>query len=191
MTKVYFIRHAEPNFNNHDDLLRELTEKGMQDRKIVTDFLSDKKIDFVFSSPYKRAVMTLEDFTGKYGLKIETIDGFHERTVGTEWIENFKDFSKNQWSNFDYKLEGGESLHEVQTRNISALTAVLKKHEDKNIAIGSHGTALSTIINYYDKSFGYTDFLKIIDLMPWIVAFEFDGLNCISIKADTYRGFHR
>ena len=182
MTKVYLIRHAEPNYSNHDDLLRELTPKGMEDRKIVTEYLSNKKIDVVLSSPYKRAVMTLEDFAGKYGFKIETINDFHERVVGNEWIDNFFEFSKNQWADFDYKLEGGECLREVQTRNIAALKEVLKKYEGKNIAIGTHGTALSTIINYYDKSFGYSDFEKVRNVMPWIVAFEFNGEKCLSIK---------
>lgn len=28
MTNVYFVRHAQPNYENHDDLTRELTEKG-------------------------------------------------------------------------------------------------------------------------------------------------------------------
>ena len=36
MTIVYFVRHAESNYNNHDDLLRELTEKGLKDSKLVT-----------------------------------------------------------------------------------------------------------------------------------------------------------
>ena len=182
MSKVYFIRHAEPDYSNHDDLLRPLTEKGIKDRKIVTDYLEDKKIDVVLSSPYKRAVQTLEDFSDKFGFKIETIDDFHERKVGNDWIENFHDFSKNQWADFEYKLEGGECLREVQTRNIAALKEVLRKYEGKNIAIGSHGTALSSIINYYDKSFGYEDFEKIREVMPWIVAFEFDGEKCVSIK---------
>ena len=31
ITTVYFVRHAEPNYNNHDDRLRELSEKGMED----------------------------------------------------------------------------------------------------------------------------------------------------------------
>ncbi len=30
MTHIYFIRHAEPNYKNHDDLNRELTEKGLR-----------------------------------------------------------------------------------------------------------------------------------------------------------------
>ncbi len=182
MTKVFFIRHSEPDYSNHDDLLRPLTAKGIQDRKIATDYLEDKKIDIVLSSPYKRAVQTLEDFADKFGFKIETIEDFHERVVGGEWIDNFLDFSKNQWADFDYKLEGGECLHDVQARNIAALKEVLRKYEGKNIAIGTHGTALSTIINYYDKSFGYADFEKIRNVMPWIVAFEFDGEKCISIK---------
>ena len=41
MTRVYFVRHAEPNYDNHDDALRELSPKGMEDRKLVTDFLAD------------------------------------------------------------------------------------------------------------------------------------------------------
>ena len=61
-TTVYFVRHAQPNYKNHDDMLRELSAKGLQDRKLVTNFLKDKEIDMVFSSPYKRAVDTVKDF---------------------------------------------------------------------------------------------------------------------------------
>ena len=62
MTRVYFVRHAEPNYDNHDDMLRELSPKGMEDRKLVTTFLSDKNIDVVLSSPFKRAVDSVADF---------------------------------------------------------------------------------------------------------------------------------
>lgn len=44
MTNVYFVRHAQPNYENHDDLTRELTEKRLQDRKLVTEFLRDKEV---------------------------------------------------------------------------------------------------------------------------------------------------
>ena len=27
MTNVYFVRHAQPNYENHDDLTRELTRR--------------------------------------------------------------------------------------------------------------------------------------------------------------------
>lgn len=55
-TTVYFVRHAEPNYHNHDDRTWELTTKGMEDRKLVTAFLADKNVDVVLSSSYKRAI---------------------------------------------------------------------------------------------------------------------------------------
>ena len=183
MTKVFFVRHAEPNYDNHDDRIRELSPRGVEDRKKVTAFFADKNIDIVISSPFKRAVDTVQDFADKNGLTVEIVEDFRERKVDSGWIEDFASFSKKQWSNFSFKLSDGECLREVQDRNIAALDNVLKKYPGKNIVVGSHGTALSTIINYYDKSFGYDDFENIRFLMPWIVEFSFDELgNCTDIK---------
>ncbi len=182
ITKVYFVRHAQPNYNNHDDVLRELTEKGLNDRKYVTEFLSDKQVTVVLSSPYKRSIDTVADFANKNGINVEIIDDFRERKIDSCWIEDFDAFAKKQWSDFSYKLSDGECLKEVQDRNISALKTVLKKYSGKNIAIGSHGTALSTIVNYYDSSFGYEEFEKIRCVMPWVVEFVFDDDKCVEIN---------
>lgn len=181
MTTVYFVRHAEPNYDNHDDISRELSNKGLRDRKLVTEFLLDKQIDVVLSSPYKRAIDTIADFAELTDLEIQIIEDFRERKVDSEWIDDFNAFCEKQWENFDYKLSDGETLKEVQSRNISALDTVLKTYNEKNIVVGSHGTALSTIINYYDKTFGYSDFEKIRNLMPWVVKFVFKGDTCIKI----------
>ena len=59
MTHVYFVRHAEPNYENHDDRSRELSSKGSADRALVTDYLRDKGAIAVLSSPYRRAVDTV------------------------------------------------------------------------------------------------------------------------------------
>ena len=182
MTTIYFVRHAEPNYENHDDISREHSNKGLKDRKLVTDFLMDKQIDIVLSSPYKRAVDTIRDFAEKKGLDITIIEGFKERRVDSGWIEDFNSFCKKQWEDFRYKLSDGECLEEVQNRNILALSRVLEQHRNKNIVVGSHGTALSTIINYFDKTFGYSDFDKNRYLMPWIVEFTFEDKECINIR---------
>ena len=182
MTNIYFIRHAEPNFENHDDMTRELSAKGLKDRELVTKFLMDKQIDAVVSSPFKRAIDTVRDFADKNNLKITAIDDFRERRVDSCWIEDFTSFSKKQWEDFTYKLSDGECLAEVQARNIAALNKLLDDYQDQNVVVGSHGTALSTIINYYDKTFGYDGFHEIRHLMPWVVQFTFDGKELIEIK---------
>lgn len=38
MTTVYFVRHAEPDLSNHNDLTRDLTPKGIEDRKFLIDY---------------------------------------------------------------------------------------------------------------------------------------------------------
>lgn len=182
MTTVYFVRHAEPNYNNHDDMLRELSEKGRKDRELVTEFLADKEVDVVLSSPYKRAVDTIRDFAEKNEYEIEIVKDFRERKIDNVWIEDFAGFCKAQWDDFNYKLSDGESLGEVQKRNIAALNEVLETYAGKTIVVGSHGTALSTIVNYYDKTFGHVEFEKIRLLMPWIVEFKFDGQKCVGIQ---------
>lgn len=182
MTTVYFVRHAEPNYENHDDWSRELSAKGLEDRKLVTAFLMDKEIDLVLSSPYRRAIDTVLDFAKRTGMGVTIVDEFKERRVDSGWIEDFDSFCKKQWEDFSYKLSDGECLKEVQNRNILALNRVLTSCEGKNIVIGSHGTALSTMIHHYDKSFGYSDFNEIRHLMPWVVKFTFEGTVCVNIQ---------
>ncbi|MHB8130943.1 MAG: histidine phosphatase family protein [Mobilitalea sp.] len=182
MTTIYFIRHAEPDFNNHDDLARSLTEKGKKDVELVNKYLEDKRIDIVLSSPFLRAIETVNGFSDKINKKVILVNDFRERKVDRIWIEDFEEFSKKQWTDFDYKLSDGECLREVQERNIAALKRVLVEYQDKNIVIGSHGTSLSTLINYYDEAYGYNDFNEIKRLMPWIVKFTFEDEQCVGIE---------
>lgn len=182
MTTVYFVRHAEPNYKNHDDPTRELTAKGVEDCNLVTRFFADKKVDAVLSSPYRRARDTVHGVAEAAGLEILVEDDFRERKADGGWIEDFSSFCRRQWADFDYKLSDGETLREVQERNIAALSRVLREHRDQTIVIGTHGTALSTIIHFYDRRFGYADFERIKGLMPWIVKFSFQGDECLGIE---------
>ena len=185
MTTVYFIRHAESDTSVRDGRIRPLTEKGLVDRRLVTEFLHDKNIDVVLSSPFKRAVDTVADFAEKYGFEIETVEDFREQKSSGGWGRDNPDhysFLKQQWTDFSHSLSDGECLSEVQKRNIAALNQVLNRHKNKNIVIGTHGTALSTIINYYDNTYGYNDFMEMVNIMPWVVKMEFDGYYCVEIE---------
>lgn len=182
LTTIYFIRHAEPDFSNHNDMERPLTQKGMDDSKLVTKYLSDKNIDIVLSSPYMRAISTVKDYADLSGHSITTVEGFRERKVDSVWIEDFNKFSEMQWNDFDYKLSDGECLREVQNRNIDALMQVLREYRDKNIIIGSHGTSLSTVINYFKPECGLDYFQRIRHFMPWIVKLSFDGEELLHIE---------
>ena len=185
MTTIYFVRHCEParsaeTSGIYTDATYPLTEKGLKDRELVTAFLRDKNIDVVLSSPYKRAVDTVAHFAAEVGCEVELIEDFRERKVMEPdvWIgqDAWKEFAKRQWEDFTYKLPGGESVAEVQQRNLAALRDVLCRYEGKNIVVGYHGMALSSVLKHYDSGFGFAEHNSMP--MPWVAKMVFDGDVC-------------
>ena len=154
MTRVYFVRHAQPEHAHADDRTRPLTAEGTADAELVWQVLRDKGIDAFYCSPYKRSIDTIQKTAERLGKELR----------------------------LDERLrDGGESIGMVQARNIEALRQILDDHEGQAVAIGTHGTALSAIINYYDPAFGCADFLRIIDWMPYIVELDFDGQRFVGM----------
>ena len=82
---------------------------------------------------------------------------------------------QKRWADLAYHEEGGESIQMVQDRNIEALQEILRENEGETIVIGTHGTALSSILRYYDETYNCDSFLRIIDWMPFIVEVDYQG----------------
>lgn len=173
MTKIYFVRHAQPEHAWEDDRTRPLTGEGKRDSNIVFEFLKDKHIDAFYSSPYKRSMDTIADSADFFDKDIITDEDLREREKGENG--NNHGMFRKRWDNHNYHEEGGESIAMVQKRNMRALTEILRDNIDKEVVVGTHGTALSTILNFYDKSFGCDDFLRIIDWMPYVIELDFEG----------------
>ncbi len=180
MTRVYFVRHAQPEHAWEDDRTRPLTEEGRQDAKIVMEILKDKQIDVFYCSPYRRSIDTIEELVDYCRKEIHIDERLREREKGPGG--NQHGMFEKRWADHDYHEDGGESIHMVQHRNIAALKEILENHEGKNIVIGTHGTALSSIMNFYSEDFGCQDFLRIIDWMPYIVELDFQKQEPVGMQ---------
>lgn len=183
MTTLYFVRHAQPNYDNHNDLTRELSPKGLADRLLINRLLENVHVYAVLSSPFRRAMDTVRPLADSRGLPIITVDDFRERRIADGWIEDFSGYARAQWEDFDYKRPGGESLREVQRRNLAALERVLQQYAGQTVVIGSHGTALSTIVHHFAPPFGYAGFESVRNLMPWVVRFTFHEGRCTEVRS--------
>ncbi len=190
MTKVYFVRHAQPDFEWEDDRTRPLTAEGKEDSKVVVEFLKDKQIDVFYCSPYRRSIDTIADTASYYGKEILTDERLREREKGPNG--NGRDMLCKRWADLDYHEEGGESIHMAQERNVAALQDILRANPDKKVVIGTHGTALSSILNYYDAAFGCDDFWRIVDWMPYIIELDFEGTKLVgkTEQLHVYKEFH-
>jgi len=180
MTTIYFVRHAQPDLAVHDDLTRPLSVHGLQQCAAVTQFLAARRVDKIFSSPYKRALDTVLPFAQQAGLPVVQTYAFRERSVGA-WVEDFDAYARRQWTDFDYALPGGESLRDTQQRCIAALQNLLQACPGQTLVIGGHGTAICTVIHYYRPEFTYSGFAALRPLMPHIVQMDFTGQTCTAV----------
>ncbi len=178
MTKIYFVRHAQSDWRSGPDRERGLTAEALEDRRVVLAFLRDKPVDAFYCSPYRRSMDTIQEAADYFGLPIHTDERLRERAAapGGNCLELFQ----KRWSDFGWHEPGGECLRSVQSRNIAALTDILTANPGKTLVIGTHGTALSTILNHFDPSFGCDDFMRIINWMPYIVELDFEGTAPLS-----------
>ncbi|MFB0919722.1 MAG: histidine phosphatase family protein [Oscillospiraceae bacterium] len=177
MTSLYFVRHAEPDHFWEDDRTRPLTEAGKKDSGEVTAFLRNVNVDSFISSPYVRSYDTIKGSAAEKGLPISTDERLVERRNGPH--SNVYGMYQKRWGDFSFVEEGVESIGTVQKRNIEAVFDILKNHEGESVVVGTHGTALSTIQNYFDPSYGCDDFLRMIDFMPYILRMDFEGTKLI------------
>jgi len=176
-THIIFVRHARSQYGE-DDRTRPLTDDGLKSRKVVLEALKEFKIDCFMSSPYRRSMDTIQPAADFFGMSIVTDERFRERKAGnweTGWLER-------RWADFSCAEENGECLASVQARNVEALKEIISEHAGETVVIGTHGTALSTILNYYDDSFGLKDFMRIVGWMPYIVELVFDGNKLVEKK---------
>ncbi len=171
LTILYFVRHAHSTYTP-DELNRPLSERGFTDATNVTKLFKTEEIDIVVSSPYKRAVQTVEGIAEHIKIEVEIIDGFKERILTTVPAEDFTHAITKVWEDFNFSWEGGESNIVAQKRGVETTYNLLEKYKDKNVVIGTHGNIMVLIMNFFDKQYDFS-FWQNLD-MPDIYKLTFD-----------------
>jgi len=157
-------------------------QQGMIDAEKVTAIMKDKKIDLVVSSPYKRAIQTIEGIANKNDLEIKVFEELRERHLGDDKMTEveIQQAIKTSYENIDFSLTGGESIRDVQNRAVPVINNLLHKYHGKNIIIGTHGNVMTTIMNYFNKEYGY-EFWKNTS-KPDIYKLDFSGETMLSVQ---------
>ncbi|AIY73359.1 histidine phosphatase super family protein [Bacillus cereus] len=125
MTTIYFVRHAHSTYTK-EERERPLSEKGHLDAENVTRLLKDKHIDVVISSPYKRAIQTVQGIANTYHVSIEIEEDLRERLLSSEPVADFNDAIENVWEDWSFAHEGGESNNVAQRRAVICMQNILK-----------------------------------------------------------------
>lgn len=154
---IYVIRHCEAEGQSAD---APLTERGFIQAKELSAFLSRIKVDTVISSPFLRAIQTIEPFVKRKNMKMETDSRLTERVLSSTFLPNWMEKLEATFYNMELKYEGGESSIEARNRIVEVVDDIMV-NDFKNTVIVAHGGIISLLLNYYDDNFGFEQWKKL------------------------------
>jgi len=156
MTTIYLIRHSKifkVNNELNSDNFQVQNEKlslSIEGELLAQNKMSNpifNNIDRIYSSSYVRAIQTAKYLAEKHNLEINVISDLGERKFGISSLNELpENFGRKQFLDENYKIGDGESRLEVSARMFSTITTILNENKGKNIAIVSHGTAISYLL---------------------------------------------
>lgn len=187
ITEIYLVRHADSDYSSGDEETRTLSERGRMDALAMTELLLKERIQVVCSSPYVRAVQTVEGIADRLGVTIDLDERFREREFAqSDYIvtDPFEVMERG-FIEPHFALPGGESIRDVELRGIGAMNEVLQKHNGKRVAIGIHGGIMTIIMHHYDSQFD-SSFLRQLP-KPAIYKLSFKSANFV--QAEKIRTF--
>jgi len=157
MTQVILARHGETEWNV-EQIFRgridiELNETGIKQAELLAEYLSNLKIDAVYSSPLKRALKTAEMIVSHHKLDVEIAPGLIDFDYG-KWQglphQEVKDRYKELYGKWlknphRVKMPDGESLNDVRERALSVVDDVVAKYEG-TVVLVSHRVVNKVLI---------------------------------------------
>lgn len=158
-TYIYMVRHGDsPKGVGLDERMRELSAKGMADAHKVMGVLAQEGIGYFYSSPYTRAVQTIEALAEAMGCSLVMKEDLREMRFmeGNRPLldKELHPYLQHMFADPDFALTGGESARMCTQRAVRVLRQILSNHKGERIAIGTHGAVMTLMMKYWDERYG-------------------------------------
>lgn len=155
--KLYVIRHCEAEGQAPDACL---TMAGKEASERLANFLPHLNIELVISSPYTRALHTIEPFVRKNNIPFKIDHRLSERLLSDEDLPDWLEKLKETYVDKDLKFTGGESSNEA-THRITELVEELKQCTHMSVVIVTHGNIMSLLLNHFQPHFGFDEWKQL------------------------------
>ena len=150
---IYLIRHCQATGQAPD---AELTEMGKQQAQKLAEFLQKRQVDHVISSPFTRAIQSIEPAADLLDLPIEIDDRLAERVLSTEDLPDWMEKLEKSFGDADLTFAGGESGKEATERAMEAMNEM----KDRTAAV-THGNLLGLLLKQIDAGYGFSEWKKL------------------------------
>lgn len=178
------VRHGESPYSEGNERTRGLTDKGKADAKRVAELLKSEEIDIFTSSPYQRAILTVEELAQHAGKEVILFEDLKERVFSTEDYripdEELMPLLDRSFAEPSYALPTGESNAECQQRAVTVLQQLLRTYQGQKIAIGTHGAVMTLMMGHYDPQYDLNFLLH--TSKPDVYRMEFHGEALVGVE---------
>ena len=160
MTEIYLIRHTEAEGNlframqGHWD--GDVTALGLREIDALAERFRGVKIDALYSSDLKRAMLTAGAISRTHPLALQTVRDLREINVGPWETRFFGDVAREDPERMAlflrdperFSLPGAETYGEVRRRAVAALRRIAEENDGRTIAVVSHGVTIRCLLSH-------------------------------------------
>ena len=176
---VLLVRHAEPipiGSTGVADDDRPLTEAGRSAAVELAEELDGWEISAIYSSPYRRALETVQVIGRRRRLDVQVLEDLRERRLSTGALDDWQAALAHAWEDPDLALPGAESGRDAQRRAMAILDLLRTRHASGGrLVLGSHGNLISLILQALEPGVGF-DFHMAMPT-PALYRLTHDGLR--------------
>jgi 2,3-bisphosphoglycerate-dependent phosphoglycerate mutase len=146
--RILVVRHAEPvspTVDGPPEAMRPLSERGLRQAEALAAELCAAEPHTIVSSPYRRAIQTVQPAADRLGLKVELAEDLREWRSGLGPTPSWKDHYRHCWEDPDYALPDAESHSSARARMLAALDrlAACWRPRGGTVVVATHGTVIS------------------------------------------------
>lgn len=178
MQTYYLIRHCETTGQAAD---APLTPQGQKQALLLADFFKSIPVDRILSSPFRRAIESINAIAVQVGCSIEIHDDLRERALSSQSLTDWQGELRRTFIEFDYACPGGETSAEA-TRRIQDVMNDVWSHSAETTILVTHGNLLTLYLHSLDSSFDFEQGQHLRNPDVFLVkkvngAFVFENLN--------------
>lgn len=174
MKKIYVVRHGQAE---GQEAGAKLTKLGEQQAAKLANFFKDISVDQIISSPYTRAVETIQPIADQKQTPIEADDRLRERVLSTSNLPYWMEKLEATFHDSTLKYDNGESSDEAARRILNVVDEVLESEADTVILV-THGNLMSLLLREYIEDFGFHEWKQLSNPDVYVLEVKHGTTEC-------------
>ena len=145
---LYLVRHAQTQQTLLPAETWPLSDTGIQQVRKLAELPFWSEVHLICSSWEPKAIQTAQIVAERHNFSVEPVFDLRELRRTGDRAADYEAAVREVLENPLKSYHGWEPAGEAQTRIVTAIERVLMLHEDKTLAVVSHGLALTLYLAY-------------------------------------------